>query len=41
MELYDDGIRLAVTNRQDPSLFRLEHVHAVAAVITAASQAAT
>jgi hypothetical protein len=39
LELYEDGIRLAVTNRQDPSLFRLQHVHAVAAVITAASQA--
>jgi hypothetical protein len=38
MELYEDGIRLSVTNRQDPSLFRLRHVHAIAAVITAASQ---
>ena len=39
VELYTDGIQFGVTNRQTPSVFRLGHVHAVAAVINAAAQA--
>jgi hypothetical protein len=38
MELFTDGIRLGVTNRQNASLFMLDHIDAVAAVINAAVQ---
>ena len=38
-DLYTDAIQLSVTNRQTPSLFQLDPVHAVAAVINAAAQA--
>jgi hypothetical protein len=37
-DVFNDGIRLGVTNRQNPSTFLLDHVDAVAAAITAAAQ---
>lgn len=39
LELFSDGIQLAVTNRQAPSLMKVDSVDAVVAVINAAAQA--
>jgi len=38
MELFSDGVRLGVTNRQTTSTFRLDHVDSFAAVVNAAAQ---
>jgi hypothetical protein len=38
MELFTDGVRLGVTNRQNASIFSLDHVDAFAAVVNAAAQ---
>jgi hypothetical protein len=38
MELFSDGVRLGVTNRQTTSTFTLDHVDSFAAIVNAAAQ---